>query len=74
MFLLLRKADYITGSGTIEITPVPRNASYSANPGETVVASDYIRNFIISKTQTIPDNIINAKPNTTTTTTDTENE
>ena len=53
MYLLLMKAGYV-GSG-IEIIPVPRNASYSANPGETSVASDYIKNFILSKTAVIPD-------------------
>lgn len=55
MFLLLRKAEYIR-TNSIEITPVPRNASYSANPGDTLVYSDYIRDFIISKTTTVPTN------------------
>ena len=48
MFDLLRRADYITGS-SIEITPVPRNASYSANPGETLITSEQIKNFINAK-------------------------
>lgn len=56
MYELLMKAGYITGS-SIEIVPVPRNASYSANPGETNVSSDYIRTFILSKSATIPQNI-----------------
>lgn len=56
MYLLLMKAGYITGS-SIEIIPVPRNASYSANPGETVVSSDVIRDFILSKSATIPQNV-----------------
>ena len=51
MFLLLKKAEYIN----CEITPIPRNASYSANPGETSVASDYLRDFILSNAATIPD-------------------
>lgn len=55
MYLLLMKAGYITGS-SIEIIPVPRNASYSANPGETIVSSDVIRDFILSKSATIPQN------------------
>lgn len=55
MYLLLMKAGYISGS-SIEIIPVPRNASYSANPGETVVSSDVIRDFILSKSATIPQN------------------
>ena len=57
MYLLLMKAGYI--SNGIEILPVPRNASYSANPGETSVASDYIKTFILSKTATIPENSVN---------------
>ena len=66
MYLLLMKAGYI--SGGVEIIPVPRNASYSENPGETLVSSDYIRNFVLSKTATIPDNIIiNTTPNNNTT-------
>ena len=62
MYELLMKAGFINGS-SIEILPVPRNASYSANPGETSVSSDYIRNFILSKSATIPQNITNT-PNT----------
>lgn len=68
MYLLLMKAGYV--SGGVDILPVPRNASYSANPGETSVASDYIKNFILAKTATIPDNII--QNTTTNTTEDTE--
>lgn len=48
MFSLLKKAQYISGN-SVEIIPVPRNASYSANPGETLVSSVYIRDFILSK-------------------------
>lgn len=59
MYELLMKAGYITGS-SIEIVPVPRNASYSANPGETNVSSDYIRTFILSKSATIPQNVTTA--------------
>lgn len=53
MFDLLMKANYISAS--VEILPVPRNASYSANPGETLVKSEYIRDFILSKAVTLPD-------------------
>ena len=55
MYDLLMKAEYISGA-SIEIIPVPRNASYSADPGETIVSSDYIRAFILSKSATIPQN------------------
>ena len=52
MYLLLMKAGYINTQ--VEIIPVPRNASYSQKPGETVVASSYIENFILSQTAIIP--------------------
>ena len=64
MYDLLMKAGYITSS-SIEIIPVPRNASYSANPGETVVSSDQIRDFILSKSAIVAQN---ATTSTTTTT------
>lgn len=54
MFSLLKKAQYISGS-SVEIIPVPRNASYSANPGDTLVSSTYIRDFILSKSVALPD-------------------
>ena len=63
MYELLMKAGYISGS-SIEIIPVPRNKSYSLSPGETVVSSDYIRNFILSKSATIPQNITTTTPTT----------
>ena len=47
------QAGYI-GYG-LEIIPVPRNASYSANPGETRESSEYIKNFILSKTVILPE-------------------
>lgn len=65
MYLLLMKAGFV--SGGIEIIPVPRNASYSDNPSATKVSSDYIRNFILAKTATIPDNVIQNTPNNNTT-------
>ena len=39
-----------------ELVPVPRNKSYTANPGETVVASTYLQNYILSQTAIITDN------------------
>ena len=63
MYDLLMKAGYISGS-SIEIIPVPRNASYSADPGETIVSSDYIRDFILSKSAVIPQNVTIMTPNT----------
>lgn len=61
MYELLMKAGYINGS-SIEIIPVPRNKSYSLTPGDTVVSSDYIRNFILSKSATIPQNVTTTTP------------
>ena len=57
MFSLLKKANYISGS-SVEIIPVPRNASYTSNPGETRVSSTYIRDFILSKAVVIPDDVL----------------
>jgi len=50
LYSLLVKAEEI-GS----LVPVPRNSSYTASPGETEVASSYVRTFILEKTATIPD-------------------
>lgn len=55
LHLLLRKASYLDG----QLIPVPRNASYSENPNATVVSSQYIENFILSQTVTIPDENLN---------------
>lgn len=51
MHLLLRKAGYLSG----ELIPVPRNASYSENPGATIVSSEYIEDFILSQTVILPE-------------------
>ena len=48
----------------VELIPVPRNASYTSNPGETSVSSQSLRNLIESYAQSIPD----YNPNTSTTT------
>lgn len=51
MHLLLRKASYLSG----EIIPVPRNKTYSQNPEATEVSSEYIQDFILSKTVILPE-------------------
>lgn len=56
LHLLLRKASYLSG----EIIPVPRNQSYSENPGATVVTSEYIQDFILSQTVMLPEQIENS--------------
>ena len=63
MFSLLKKAQYISGS-SVEIIPVPRNASYSADPGETRVSSAYIRDFILSKSIALPEDSVTNNPST----------
>ena len=55
LFLLLSKATYVSG---VDIIPVPRNASYTTNPGETAVTSEYLRNEIEFYTQDIPDEVV----------------
>ncbi len=51
---LLVTAELIT-TNSIQITPVPRNSSYTANPGDTQVGSDYLYNFVLSKSAQIMD-------------------
>ncbi len=50
LYSLLVKADEIGN-----LVPVPRNASYTANPGETEVTSSYVESFIESHSAVIPD-------------------
>jgi len=45
---LLNVAGLITGNN-IKIIPVPRSASYTANPGETKISSEELYYFIMSK-------------------------
>ena len=71
MYSLLRKAQYLT-SNSVEIIPVPRNKDYTANPGETEVASDYVRDFILSKTDVVPDEQIYTNSSNNNNETDTE--
>ncbi len=56
MHLLLRKASYLSG----ELIPVPRNKSYSENPGATVVSSEYIEDYILSQTIILPEQAANS--------------
>ncbi len=50
MFHLLTQATFISG---LEIIPVPRNKEYTTDAGTTEVKSEYIRQFILSKTTTV---------------------
>lgn len=38
-----------------DLEPVPRNRNYTAAPGDTEVISDYVKEYILSKSATIPD-------------------
>ena len=51
MYLFLKRAELLR----YEILPVPRNESYSANPGETEYSSEYLKAIINMHTATIPD-------------------
>jgi len=53
LYSLLVKAQAIG-----ELEAVPRNKSYTANPGETKVASETVKNFILTKSATIPEDTI----------------
>ncbi len=57
LYLLLQKA-ILLGSNKVEIIPVPGNASYTNNPGETRVTSQYLMQLILSYTADIPDESI----------------
>lgn len=50
LFDLLKKAEYVDG---VEVIPVPRNANYTAEQGETVVDNATIKEHILSKCITI---------------------
>ena len=49
---LLKLAEKVP-KGSIEIIPVPRNAGYSENPEETVIANEAVENFIVSQSEFI---------------------
>lgn len=54
MHLLLAKAIY----AGVTIYPVPGNGKYTANPNETRYESEYLKNKILEKTSSIPDEIV----------------
>lgn len=67
LYTLLKKTEYIGG---ISVMPIPRNASYTATPSDTTIDSQYIQNFILSKSITVSQNF-NSNTNTGT---ETENQ
>ena len=54
LHLLLMKAYYLG----LEIVVVPRNSNYSANPGETKISSNYLKDLIEERTGDIPDECV----------------
>ena len=58
LFLLLYKANLL-GKSKVELIPVPGNAEYSEEKGETRVESEYLRNEILKYTAVIPDEAVN---------------
>ena len=66
MYSLLVKAQQV---GTLE--PVPRNRNYTADPGETEVVSDYVVQYVLSKSVTIPDENTSSGSNSNSTTNNT---
>ena len=50
---LLKKTEYIGG---ITVMPIPRNASYSSTDRDATIDSQYIQNFILSKSISVSQN------------------
>lgn len=61
---LLEKAKRVT---SINIVPVLRNKSYTSNPTETAIVSTYLKNWILSKAETIIQDTKTNKDNTSST-------
>ncbi len=57
LYLLLSKA-VILADNIVELVPVPGNASYSSEPGETKVQSEFLRQEILKHTASIPDEVV----------------
>ena len=60
LYLLLMKAQFLG----FETVLVPRNDNYTAEAGETLVSSDYLKQRILAKTATIPDECVLAETGT----------
>lgn len=53
LYTLLKKTEYIGG---INVMPIPRNASYSSTDRDATIDSQYIQNFILSKSISVSQN------------------
>jgi len=51
----LLEVSELISSNSIKITPVPRSASYTQNPGETLIASQTLYTFIMNKSASYVD-------------------
>lgn len=61
MYRLLTRATYL---GSVDLVPVPRNKTYTAEAGETQYGSSELKSYIESKTISVEDTIIQAAENT----------
>ncbi len=57
LYLLLKKAEYLG----LEIVIVPRNNNYTAQNGETVIESAWLKQLIIEQTAEIPDECVTSE-------------
>lgn len=63
MYKLLTRATYLS---SVELVPVPRNKTYTAEAGETRYGSNELKNYIESKTISIEDTIVSSGNNSAT--------
>lgn len=63
LFTLLRKTEYLGG---MKVMPIPRNASYSAIEREATIDSQYIENYILSKSITVQNDFVTSTGTTIT--------
>ena len=61
MYTLLSLADALS---QVQLVPVPRNKTYTAEAGETQYESETLRNYILSKTVTITDYTVESADDT----------
>jgi len=54
LYLLLKKAEYLG----LEIVIVPKNNNYTAEGGETLVSSAWLKELVLNQTATIPDECV----------------
>jgi len=60
LYLLLKKSEFLG----LQIVIVPRNNHYTEKQGETYVSSDYLKQLVLEKTASIPDEVVDIKTKT----------